>query len=182
MRSKRSLNPKKGFTLIELIIVILIISLMGFMVFSTMVEQEKEIDNLSPLSLRMNLQKSFGKNENVEFFCISKSTDCYVAKANEIIPYKGILHLGTNIEIHKVDSKNKLEQIEEFGRIKDKKITFRYSLYSNGSSSQMIIANSEGVYFLPSYFGKAQKVNSLDDAKELWIKEEYDLTDKGNYY
>ena len=179
---KQSFNFHRGFTLIELIIVVLIISLMGFMVFSSMVKQEKEIDTLNPLSLRTNLQKIFGRNEDIEFFCISKSTDCYVARGSEIIAYEGILHLGTDIEIHKVDNKNKLEQIEEFGRIKDHKITFKYNLYSNGSSSQIIIANSEGVYYLPSYFGKAQKVDDLDKAKELWIKEEYDLTDKGNYH
>ena len=182
MSLNKSLNQHGGFTLIELIIVVLIISLMGFMVFSSMVKQEKEIDTLNPLSLRKTLQKSFGKNEDVEFFCISKSTDCYVAKGSSIIPYKGILHLGKDIEIHKVNSKNKLEEIEEFGRIKDNKITFKYNLYNNGSGSQMIIANSEGVYYLPSYFGKTQKVENLDEAKELWIKEEYDLGDKGDYY
>lgn len=182
MHPKISLKTHRGFTLIELIIVILIISLMGFMVFSSMVKQEKEIENLNPLSLRQTLQKTFGKNEEIKFFCISKSTDCYVAKGSEISPYKGVLHLGKDIEIYKVDNKNKLEQIEDFGRVKDHKITFSYNLYSNGSSSQIIISNSDGVYYLPSFFEKAQKVENLDKAKELWIKEEYDLTDKGNYY
>jgi prepilin-type N-terminal cleavage/methylation domain-containing protein len=182
MDFKKSLNPRRGFTLIELIIVILIISLMGFMVFSSMVKQEKEIESLSPLSLKKSLQKEFSKTEDILFFCISKSTDCYVAKGSEIIPYAGLLHLGKDIEIHKIDKKNRLVEIEEFGRIKDNKITFRYNLYKNGSASQMIIANNEGVYYLPSYFGKAKKVESLDEAKELWIKEKYELTDKGNYY
>jgi len=163
-------------------IVILIISMMGFMVFSTMVKQEKEIEDLGPLTLRTTLQKEFGKNEDLEFFCIEKSTDCYIAKGADIIPYKGILHLGKDIETYKVNSKNRLEEIDDFGRIKDVKITFRYSLYSNGSTSQIILSNSEGVYFLPSYFGKAQKVNNLDDARELWVKEDFDLTDRGNYY
>ena len=182
MCSIKSLNSKKGFTLIELIIVILIISLMGFMVFSTMVKQEKDIEELSPLTLRSALQKEFGKNEDLEFFCVEKSTDCHVAKGAEIIPYKGILHLGKDVETYKVDKHNKLEKIEDFGRIKDVKITFRYSLYNNGSTSQIVIANSEGVYFIPSYFGKPQKVDSLDEARELWVKEDFDLTDKGNYY
>ncbi|MCK5854823.1 MAG: prepilin-type N-terminal cleavage/methylation domain-containing protein [Sulfurovaceae bacterium] len=182
MYSTVSFNSQKGFTLIELIIVVLIISMMGFMVFSSMVTQEKKIENLNPLSLRSTLQKTFGKNEDLEFFCIHKSTDCYVAKGSEIIAYEGILHLGKDIEIYKIDYKNRLEQIEEFGRIKDEKITFSYNLYSNGSGSQMVLANSEGVYYLPSYFGKAQKVENLDEAQALWIKEDYDLTDKGNYY
>ena len=182
MSVHKSLDSHRGFTLIELIIVILIISLMGFMVFSSMVKQEKAIESLSPLSLRKSLQKEFGKTEDIQFFCISKSTDCYVSKGNEILPYTGLLQLGKNIKIYKIDHKNRLEEIEEFGRIKDNKITFRYNLYNNGSGSQMVLANNEGVYYLPSYFGKTQEVESLDDAKELWIKEEYDLTDKGGYY
>jgi len=182
MHYKKSLDRKRGFTLIELIIVILIISLVSFMVFSTMVKQEKAVGSLTPLSLRATLQKEFGKNEDMEFFCISKSTDCYIAKGGEIIAYTGILHLGQEVETYKVNNKNKLVEIEEFGRIKDHKITFRYSLYANGSSSQIVIANSDGVYYLPSYFGDAKKVEDLDEARELWVKEDYDLTDKGNYY
>ena len=182
MSVQKSLDSHRGFTLIELIIVILIISLMGFMVFSSMVKQEKSIESITPLSLKLSLQKEFGKNEDITFFCISKSTDCYIAKGTEISAYEGVLHLGTNIELYKVDSKNKLVQIEEFGRIKDHKITFKYHLYSNGSASQVIIANDEGVYYLPSYFGKAKKAEELDEAQEFWIKEEYDLTDKGSYY
>jgi len=182
MRSIKSLPYKRGFTLIELIIVILIISLMGFMVFSTMVKQEKEIEKLTPLSIKSTLQKEFGKHEDLEFFCIEKSTDCYIAKGGEIIAYKGVLQLGKDIKTYKINSKNRLEEIEDFGRIKDNKITFRYALYRNGSTSQVILSNSEGVYFLPSYFGKAKKVDNLDDARELWVKEDFDLTDKGNYY
>jgi len=39
-----------------------------------------------------------------------------------------------------------------------------------------------GIYYLPSFFGKAQKVKEMDEAKELWIKETYDLKDSGSFY
>jgi len=35
---------------------------------------------------------------------------------------------------------------------------------------------------LPSYFGQPQMVNDIDIAKELWIKEEFNLNDETNYY
>jgi hypothetical protein len=46
----------------------------------------------------------------------------------------------------------------------------------------MILSNDSGVYYLPSYFGEPVEVNDIGSAKELWIKEEYNLRDKGNYY
>jgi len=46
----------------------------------------------------------------------------------------------------------------------------------------MILSNSKGVYYLPTYFDEPIMVDDLDDAKELWIKSEYNLKDSGNYY
>ncbi len=174
---------RKAFTLIELIIVILIISLVGFMVFSEVVKHEQKADVLDPTTLPSALRKAFSDSENnIEFFCIAKSTDCYVAKGAEIIPYEGAIRLGNNLEVYKVDDNNRLVKVDEFGRVKDEKITLRYTLYTNGSNTQIVLANDEGIYYLPSYLGEPQKVESLDEAQALWIKEEYDLTDRGNYY
>jgi len=172
-----------AFTLIELIIVILIISLVGFMVFAEVKKQEEKADKVSPLSLPSALRKAFGNyREEIEFFCIHKSKECYIARGAEILPYEGLVKLGNEVEIYQLDRHDQMIQVDELGRIKDTKITFRYQLHANGSTSPMVIANSEGIYYLPSYFGKPQKVESLDEAKTLWIKPQYDLTDKGNYY
>jgi prepilin-type N-terminal cleavage/methylation domain-containing protein len=178
-----SFVTRRAFTLIELIIVILIISLVGFMVFAEVKKQEEKADKVTPLTLRSTLKKSFGEyHEDIEFFCIQKSKDCYVARGSEILPYEGLINLGDEVEVYMLDRHDQMVKIDEFGRIKDEKITFRYHLYANGSTTKMVISNSEGIYFLPSYFGKSQQVESLDDAKELWVDPAYDLTDSGNYY
>lgn len=173
---------RRAFTLIELIIVILIISLTGFMVFSEVRKHEEKADIIDPTSLPSALRKAFPGDQEIEFFCINQSTQCYVAQGTDIVAYEGLIRLGSNVEIYKVDENNQLVQIDEMGRIKDEKITFRFTLYSNGSHTQMVLANDEAIYFIPSYFGKPQKLSSLDEAKALWLKEEYDLTDSGNYY
>jgi len=177
-----SYKNRKAFTLIELIIVVMIISLVGFLVFSEAVEETKKPDKLDPLTLPITLRKTFDFPEDIEFFCVDKSRDCYIAKGNEIIPYEGLVDFGKDFEVYIVDEDNQLVKIEEFGRIKDNKITFRYTLYGNRSTSQMILSNKKGVYYLPTYFDKPQKVDDLDDAKALWIKEDYNLRDQGNYY
>ncbi len=183
MKKLKSFYKHKAFTLIELIVVILIISLVGFMVFAEVKKQEEKADKVTPLSLRSSLKKAFANyHEDIEFFCIKKSTDCYIAREAEIIPYEGLIHLGKEVETYKVDKNNQMVQIEEFGRVKDEKITFRYTLYANGSTTKIVISNTQGIYYLPSYFDKPQQVESLDEAKNLWIKPEYDLGDSGSYY
>jgi prepilin-type N-terminal cleavage/methylation domain-containing protein len=171
-----------GFTLIELIIVVMIISLVGFLVFSEAVKQTKKPEKLTPLTLPSTLKKLYPAKEEVEFFCISKSTECYIARGANIIHYDALVDFGKNLEVYVVDKHNQLVKLDEFGRVKDKKITLRYTLYSNGSTSQMILLNDTGIYYLPTYFGEPVEVENEDEAKSLWIKDEYDLSDKGNYY
>jgi prepilin-type N-terminal cleavage/methylation domain-containing protein len=172
----------KGFTLVELIVVIMIISLIASLVFSTVVKQSKKPEKLEPLTLSMTLRKAFSEAVDIEFFCIQKSTDCYVIKGGEINPYARNVDFGNNLKVHLLDENNQLVEVEEFGRLKDQKITFRYTLYANRSTTQMILSNDKGVYYLPSYFGDAVEVEDMSDAKALWIKEEYNLRDQGNYY
>ncbi len=160
----------------------MIISLVGFLVFSEAVKQTKRPDKLDPLTLSSTLKNSFSDSEDIEFFCIQNSKDCYIAKGADILPFKGNIDFGNNLEIYTIDKNNQLVQIEDFGRIKDKKITFRYTIYANGSTTQLILSNDTAVYYLPSYFGEPKKVEDLDSAKKLWIKDEYNLKDSGNYY
>ena len=172
----------KAFTLIELIIVVMIISLVGFLVFSKAVKQTKKADKLDPTTLASTLRKDFQSDKDTEFFCIQKCNDCYISKGGDITPYKGTIDLGKNLEVFVVDENNQLTQIKDFGRLKDQKICIRYTLYANGSTSQMILSNDSGVYYLPTYFGEVKDVEDMDEAKKLWIKDEYNLRDSGNYY
>ena len=173
---------RRAFTLIELIIVVMLISLMGFLLFSEAVKQHKRPDTITPLNLKSIIKKEFPYNEDIEFFCIQNCRDCYIAKGTNILPFKGNIDLGSNLEVYKIDRNNQLVEIDNFGRVKDNKICFRYSIYKNGSSTELILSNDSGVYYLPSYFGEPKRVEDLDSAKELWLKEDFNLKDSGNYY
>ncbi len=173
---------RQAFTLIELIIVVMLISLMSFLVFSEAVQQTKKPDTITPLNLKSVIKTEFPSNEDMEFFCIQNCRDCYIARGGNILPFKGNINLGSNLEVYKMDKNNQLVKIENFGRVKDNRICFRFTLYKNGSSTELIISNDSGVYYLPSYFGKPMKLEDLDKAKELWLKEDINLRDSGNYY
>ena len=172
----------KGFSLLELIVVVLIVSLMGFLVFSEAIKQQQKLKILDPTTLPSSFRESFKGQGDVELFCINKCKECYVMQGGNISPYDGGIDFGEEVEIHLLDDGNRFVQIDDFGRIKDKKVCLRYHLYSNGSTTQMVIINKKGTYFLPSYFGKATKVEDLEEAKELWIKNKYSLRDSGEFY
>jgi prepilin-type N-terminal cleavage/methylation domain-containing protein len=173
---------RSGFSLLELIVVVMIISLVGFLVFSSAIKEQKKTEVLDPSTLQKTFRKSFDGQGDVELFCINKCKECYVLHENKISAYDGGIDFGKDLEIHLLDDDNHLVHMDKLGRIKDKKICLRYHLYPNGSTTQMIIKNDQGVYYLPSYFGKAKKVSDVEEAKELWIKDEYNLRDSGSYY
>lgn len=172
----------KGFSLLELIVVVLIVSLIGFLVFSTAVKQQQKTKILDPSTLPSTFRDSFKGQGDVELFCIKKCKECYVMQGGNISPYDGGIDFGEDVEIHLLDADNRFIEMDDLGRIKDKKVCLRYHLYPNGSTTQMVIVNKKGIYFLPSYFGKAKKVDDMEEAKELWVKEDYSLRDSGSFY
>jgi len=181
--SSTSLYVKhKGFSLLELIIVVLLVSLMGFIVFSSAIKNQQKKDLLDPSTLPVTFRESFKGQGDIELFCINKCQECYVMQAGEISPYEGGVNFGKDVEVYLLDDDNRFIQMDEIGRIDDKSVCLRYHLYSNGSTTKMIIVNNQGIYYLPSYFGKAQKVEDMEEAKELWIKEKYSLRDSGSFY
>ena len=176
------MKHSKAFTLLELMVVVFIMSLVTAMVFSTLKRKEEKIEVLDPTTLPAEFRKAFKGQGDIELFCIKKCQECYVMKGRDISSYEGEINFGKEVKIYQLDADNHFVQIDDFGRIKDEKVSLRYHLYANGSTTQMVIENSDGIYYLPSFFGKAQKVAEMDEAKELWIKEEYDLKDSGSFY
>ena len=172
----------KGFSLLELIVVVLIVSLVGFLVFSEAINQQTKTELLGPTTLPATLRKSFQGQGDIELFCIKKCQECFIVKGSKITAYDGGIKFGKEVEVYKLDNDNQFVHLDELGRLKDKKICLRYHLSANGSTTQMVIKNKSGIYYLPSYFGKAKKVEDMDEAKELWIKEKYDLRDSSSFY
>lgn len=184
MSSKKvTLKQKRAFTLLELIIVVLILSLMSFMLFSTMSGKEKKKKQVLTLTTLPNtFRQAFKGKGEVELFCVNQCKTCYLLMDGKITPYEGAIDFGEEVQVHILDSDNRFQKVDNFGRIKDQKVCLRYHLYANGSTTQMVVENSHGFYYLPSFFGKVQEINDTEEAKALWIKEEYSLHDSGSFY
>jgi len=182
INNKNLYQKHKGFSLLELIIVVLIVSLMGFLVFSSAIKQQQKTEILDPTTLPKTFRQTFKGQGDVELFCIQKCQECYVLQGGEISPYDGGINFGKDVELHVLDKDNQFVHLDELGRVEDNKVCLRYHLYPNGSTTQMVIVNKGGIYYLPSYFGEATKVADMQEAKELWVKEDYSLRDSGSFY
>jgi len=177
------MKSSKAFTLLELIVVIFIITLMGGMMFSSSMHKEKEAKKiLDPTTLPQTFRELFKGQGDVELFCVEKGAECLVLQNGELSPYTAGTEFGEDIEVYKLDKDNHFVELDEQGRVNDKKIVLRYHLYPNGSTTQMVLKNNKGIFYLPSFFGQAKKVEDMDAAKELWLKDKYDLGDSGSFF
>jgi prepilin-type N-terminal cleavage/methylation domain-containing protein len=173
---------KKAFTLLELIVVLLIISLISFLTLSVVAKEgSKKKDRVEILNLKNSLLKSSNKEDST-FFCIAQNSRCFIATDEKVISYGGDVKLSKNMEVYSLGEDRRLQKLEDFGKYRDEKISFAYQLYANGSAQPIILKDENGVYFIPSYFGESLKAKDVDEARALWIDDEYDLKDSGAYY
>jgi len=170
---------RKAFSLLELIIVVMIISISYMLVFSSMQKESKEPKALTPLNLKSNLLDTNLTGER-EFICINNAKECFLYQNGVVIPYENKISLK-DIVIYKVDSEDNTYKVD-YGRYDDNKISIRFSIYSNKSSTQMIIKQRNKFFYLPTFFGKVKEVNSLDEAKDLWIAKTQLIRNSGDFY
>ncbi len=171
---------RRGFTLLELIVVVFIISLVYSLVFSNLQKKKDKPKVLTPLNLKDNVFKLI--HGEGEFFCILKCKECYYSQSNStnIKRFQGQLALG-ELEVYILDADDNFQKIE-YGRVDDERLCIRYNIYPNKSSSKMVIKNKTGVFYIPSYFGESQKVTDFDEAKEIWLKYSDKVSSMGDFY
>jgi len=173
---------QKGFSLIELLIVIMVVSLVYFAGFSGMQLQKKRPKALSPMNLKESIINSEFFNGHATLMCVDKCRKCYLRQglSGSFNPYASKIDLK-NIKAYTVDTRESLREIE-YHRYKDKKICLVMDFYNNGSSTQIILEDEKGTYFLPAFFGEAKKFDSPSDAKEYWLERSQSVSDSGDFY
>ena len=173
---------QRGFSLIELLIVIFIISLVYYLGFSGVELGKQKPKALTPLNLKETIVNSEFFNGHATLMCVNKCRKCYLRKGltSSFLAYTNKIDL-TNIEVYTLDTRESLKQME-YARYNDEKICLIMDFYNNGSSTQMILKNEDGAYFLPAFFGEAKKFDSPEDAKTYWLSKSEKVSDSGGYY
>ena len=172
----------RGFTLLELLIVIVIVLGVFVLGFSGLEKRESMPKVLTPLNLKSAIQNASFFNGEGTLMCVDACRKCFFRESfsSPWTPYKSPMDLrGT--ESYTVNSNDSL-LLMEYGRFDDEQICLMIDFFRNGSSTQIILENEHGVYYLPAFFGESQKVESLEEAKELWLKHNTYKLDSGDYY
>jgi len=175
-------GSRGGFTLIELIIVVLLILTVYSLVFTYVKKNGGNPQALSALTLKSSLIDSGQMIGHTTFLCINRCTSCYIRHGiNEAFTlYNGPIHLKDTIA-YTLDASDSISKME-YGRYEDQPICLKLDFYPNGSSTKVILENPDGVYYLPSFFGNPQQVNTLEEATSLWLENTTLLSHIGDYY
>lgn len=173
---------RKGFSLLELLIVILLISIVYFLGFEGIEVGKKQPKALTPLNLKSNIVSSELYSGKATLLCVDECRSCYLRRdiASGFETYENPIDL-TNIQAYTIDQYESLSRIE-YGRYQDKKICLVMDFFENGSSTQLILKDEKGTYFLPAFFGEPQKFSSLQEAKEHWLRNSTVASDSGAFY
>ncbi len=175
-------NVKKGFSLLELLIVILIVSMVYFLGFRGLEVGEKKPKALTPLNLKSNIISSELFRGEGTLLCTDQCRSCYFRSdiSSPFEEYTSPIDL-TNVQAYTLDQYDALTRIE-YGRYQDQKICLIMDFFKNGSSTQIILKNGEGSYFLPSFFGEPQRFPTPEEAKEYWLRNTALASDSGAFY
>lgn len=173
---------RRGFTLIELLIVILLISLIYFIGFRSMKLAKREPKALTPLNLKSTITSSKDFTGQVTLLCINNCKKCFLRHdiSSTYTEYSNGIDLS-GIKAYSIDKSNALTRIE-YERYNDKQVCLKMDFYPNGSSTQIILENKEGSYFLPTYFEKAKQFESPEDARDYWLENTRLVSDNGDFY
>lgn len=169
---------KKAFTLIELLIVVLIISIGYGLVVSNMTKPKLEAQT-TLLTLQKTLQKikntSLASNVKVE----CKGDDCENCK----------IFIDTEEqedEISLFTDKPKLFSFDKFGYLEEKNdnsgVCFSYNIYKNNSFDKMFLEHKEEFYIFYPFIKKTEKFTDFDEAKKMYDPKEILPTENNQYY
>jgi len=172
----------KGFSLIELLIVILIVSMVYFLGFEEYSLVKPKPKPLSPMNLKTQILTSELYDGQATLMCLDNCRTCYIRSklSSPFQAYTNAIDLH-NLKAYTVDASDSLVRID-YGRYDDEKICLLIDFYNNGSSTQIILENKDGTYFLPSFFGNVMQFDSPEEAKEYWVDKSHSISDTGAYY
>ena len=173
---------RKGFTLIELLIVILIVSMVYMLGFSPVEQISPQTKALSPLNLKSTLISNKGIEEQWTLLCVNKCKKCLLRQGllSPYQPYKSTIDLS-GIKSYTIDASDALVKIQ-YERYKDEPICLKIDFYPNGSSTQIILKDKKGSYYLPAFFDAPKKFDSVEDAKEYWLNNSQLASNDGDFY
>ena len=167
-----SIRVKKSFTLIELIIVILIISVTYLLIFSNSnfdVKSQKE--RLTLYSLKNFLLKNFEFKKNLSFVCIEDKFTCFVKVDDKLQKdFKIEKFFKQKPDVYEYDKDEKKVEFKEL-RVDNfnYEVIFELKINSDYKTNEFIIDTlTDGIFVFNSIFTNPKVYKTLRDSYEAF--------------
>jgi len=166
----QNVSDNRGFTLFELLIVIILIGLIYGLFVSSLQNKETESDAITLLSMKKTLLNQPFKKKS-EVICFEPCKECFIYNDNKKTDIKPFTLFKTAPKVYKKDQYGRLEQLR-FLSFLDKEdllqdVCFRFSVFNNRSSSHYLIEADEKFYLFHPYLNDREVIPTLSDAQKL---------------
>ncbi len=166
------IEPKKAFTLFELMIVVVIIGVVYALMIQNFNFGQMKKENISLSNLPKYLRDNFSKSkEKVTFRCMDECSVCKIFMGGKSMQeMESFFEKYSSPEVYKLINGD-LERIEFFDYVENQKrinVCFEYNLYPNKSTDKMVLGYDDKFYMYDNFFTPTKEFKQLGDAKDFW--------------
>ena len=169
---------KKGFTLFELLLVLIIISLVYYLIVPTNLFLKRESSKDFTFKELKRYLSTFSQNKKITLLCTDECKKCKIFDGNKTIDTD--IFKNKRVEAFRYRD-NYLQEIRFFApKLADtyEEICFKYSYYPKKEIGDELFAKYDGkVYYFSPYFQDTKVFNSIEEAKEFYEKNLRNLRD-----
>lgn len=157
---------KKGFTLLELMLVVLLMGIVYGLVINVFERYKEKAIDVTLMSLEKYMQ-SFHHNNRVSLVCIKQCKECLLF-INDKFKQNVTPFVGKDVELYRYDKDTGVRELRLLPYFRpdghEEEACFRYEIDTDGSRTEMIVKDKKEVYAFPSFFGSVTRYSSLNEA------------------
>jgi prepilin-type N-terminal cleavage/methylation domain-containing protein len=157
---------KSGFTLLELLIVVILMGVVYALVLYPLTHS-KTVEKIEMSDFR-SLLKPYASKSPAELICYDDCRHCAIFSNRVRTAELSDLHLSSELKTYRYDLMGDFKPIHYPDRLIDDKfqnVCLSFTLYPNGSSTQLFLEEDKDVTFYPTYFGAKREFSTIEEAK-----------------
>ena len=169
----------KAFTLFELIVVVILVSIVYYITFSNLDIKQKKLNTITLTNIKQKLLE-YDFNSNIAIKCLNnENIDCLLIVDNLIQQEKieNLFKSCPNVYEYSKD----IIQIEyldlELDQFKTADVCFEFEVSKNQNSSQIIVETSNDVYIYDNISLKPKKLKFINDVSFYFEEKENEVRD-----
>jgi len=157
---------KKAFTLLELLIVVVMMGVVYALVFFI-----PSANLSSSIRLKDDFRtrlKPYASKSPAELICYDDCRRCAIFSNRQKIAEIPNTFFSSQAKTYRFDAMGEFKPIRYNDQLIDEKfqnVCFSFTLYPNGSSTQLFLKNERNITYFPSYFGIKREFSTVEEAK-----------------